>query len=68
MFFRLLLPRRSAYDDTFFWSGECQDNEVRLYIDALASGDHPRVWIENKWLRVGYEVKLFSESSELFQA
>ena len=31
MFPRLWLPRRSAYDNTFFWFRECQDNEVRLY-------------------------------------
>ena len=32
MFLRLRLPLHSAYDDTFFWSRECRDNEVRLYI------------------------------------
>ena len=31
MYLRLRLPRHSAYDDTFFWSGECQYNEVQLY-------------------------------------
>ena len=31
MFLRHRLPRHSAYDDTFFWSGECRDNEVRMY-------------------------------------
>ena len=35
MFLRLRLPRHSAYDDTFFWSGECRDNEVRLYKNAI---------------------------------
>ena len=28
MFIRLQLPQHSAYDNTFFWSGECLDNEV----------------------------------------
>ena len=31
MFLRLWLPRYPTYDDTFFWSGVCRDNEVRLY-------------------------------------
>ena len=31
MFLRLRLLRHFAYDDTFFWSGECRDKEVRLY-------------------------------------
>ena len=32
MFLRPRLPRHFTYDDTFFWSGECRDNEVRLHI------------------------------------
>ena len=32
MFPWLQLPQHSAYDDTFFWSGECHDNEVLFYL------------------------------------
>ena len=32
MFLRLRLPQHSAHEDTFFWSEECRNNEVRLYI------------------------------------
>ena len=39
MFLRLRLPRHSDYDDTFFWSGECRDNEVRLYNRIRVSFD-----------------------------
>ena len=35
MFLRLRLPRHSAYNDTFFWSGDRRDNEVRLYSQIL---------------------------------
>ena len=33
----LRLPQHSAYDDNFFWSGECRDNEVRLYMKNICS-------------------------------
>ena len=34
MFLQLRLPQHSAYDDTFFWSRERRDTEVRLYLKS----------------------------------
>ena len=34
---RLRLPRHCAYDDTFFWSEECPDNEFHMYIDRQSN-------------------------------
>ena len=43
MFHGLRLLWHSAYDDTFFWYGECRDNEVRLYFNLLKGKNYSRM-------------------------
>ena len=60
MFLWLRLPQHSTYDDTFFWSEECPDNEFRLYFQTIEKIAFD-LWESNLILKEEEVLRLFIE-------